>query len=166
VRQAEADLRAASSLRWPELALRAEESREDESRIFLGGIRFSVPLFNRGQGEHATAAARLQRAQWELQVARQNAIADAAGAYAEYTRRRAAAEELRANALPLLADTVHLTERSYEAGEIDLAEVLTVRREALEARSRYLDRVRDAAEAAVDLQARAGMRSRSDPASR
>jgi cobalt-zinc-cadmium efflux system outer membrane protein len=92
-----------------------------------------------------------------LEVARQNAIGDAAGAYAEYTHRRAAAEELKANALPLLADTVHLTKRSYEVGEIDLAEVLTVRREALDARSRYLDRLRDAAEAAVDLQTRAGM---------
>jgi len=157
VRQAEADLQAARSLRWPDLALRAEESREEEARILLGGVRLSLPVFNRGQGERATAAARLQRAQLELDVARQIAVAEAEGAFAEYTRRRTAADELKNNALPLLADTVHLTVRSYEVGEIDLAEMLTVRREALDARARYLDRLRDAAEAAVDLQTRAGI---------
>jgi cobalt-zinc-cadmium efflux system outer membrane protein len=156
VRRAEADLQAARSLRWPDLALRAEESREEESRILLGGIHLSLPIFNRGQREQATATARLQRAQLELDVARQNAIAGAAGAFAEYKWRRTAAEELKTNALPLLADTVHLTERSYEAGEIDLAEVWVVRREALDARARYLDRLREAAESAIDLQARAG----------
>ena len=157
VRQAEADLRLARSLTWPNLTLRAEQSTEEESHILLGGVRMSLPLFNRGQGERATAAARLHRAQLELDIARQNAIADASGIYAQYLRQRAAADELRVNGIPLLADNIHLTQRSYEVGEIDLSEVLTVRRETLDARTRYLDRVREVSETAIDLESRAGL---------
>lgn len=157
VRQARADLQIARGLRWPDLALRAEESKEEASNILLGGVLLSLPLFNRGQGERATATARLHRAELQLDVARQNAIADASGAYTEYLRQRAAADQLKLNALPLVADNVHLTERSYEVGEIDLAVVLTVRRQALDVRTHYLDRVRDAAETAIDVRTRAGM---------
>jgi hypothetical protein len=42
-------------------------------------------------------------------------------------------------------------------GEIGLAEVLTIRRETLDARTRYVDRLREAAETAVDLKSRAGL---------
>jgi cobalt-zinc-cadmium efflux system outer membrane protein len=157
VRQAEADLRLARSLTWPNLALRAEQSTEEESHILLGGVRISLPLFNRGQGERATAAARLRRAQLELDIARQNAIADASGIYAQYLRQRAAADELRVHAIPLLADNLRLVERSYEVGEIDLSEVLAIRRETLDARTRHLDRRREAAETAIDLESRAGL---------
>jgi outer membrane protein TolC len=54
-------------------------------------------------------------------------------------------------------DNVQLIERSYEVGEIDLAEVLTIRREILDARTRYLDSLREAAETALDPKSRAGM---------
>jgi len=157
VRQAEADLRVAHAMSWPSLALRAEESKEEESRILLGGVRFSLPVFNRGQGERATATARLHRARLELDITQKNALADVSGVYAQYLRQRAAADELRLNAIPLLADNIHLTERSYEVGEIDLSDVLTLRRETLDARTRYLDRLREAAETVVDLESRAGM---------
>ena len=157
VRQAEADLRVARAMRWPGLALRAEESKEEESRIFLGGVRFSLPLFNRGEGERAAATARLHRARLELDITRKNALGDVSGVYAQYLRQRAAADELRLNAIPLLADNIHLTERSYEVGEIDLSAVLTLRREALDARTRYLDRLRQWAETAIDLESRAGL---------
>lgn len=157
VRQAEADLRVARAMSWPDLAIRAEESKEEESRILLGGVRVSLPVFNRGQGERATATAQLHHAQLELDIARRNAVADVSGVYGQYLRQRAAADELRLNAIPLLADNIHLTERSYEVGEIDLADVLTLRREALDVRTRYLDRLRDSAQTAIDLESRAGL---------
>lgn len=156
VRQAEADLQVAAGMRWPNFALRAEESQEEDSHILLGGVRFSLPIFNRGAGERAAAKARLDRARLELGIAQQTALADLRGAFAQYQRQRAAVEELRLNAAPLLADNVRLAQRSYEVGEIDLAEVLIIRRETLDARSRYLDRLREAEETAVDLQSRAG----------
>ena len=73
-----------------------------------------------------------------------------------HDQRLAAVEELEASALPLLDENESLARRSYEAGEMGLAELLLVRRETLDTRREYLDRLRAAAVAAVDVLASAG----------
>ena len=78
-------------------------------------------------------------------------------ALAVHDQRLAAVEELEANALPLLDENESLARRSYEAGEMGLGELLLVRRETLALRRDHLDRLREAAVAAVAVQASAGV---------
>jgi outer membrane protein TolC len=60
-------------------------------------------------------------------------------------------------ALPAIADNEALARRSFEVGEIDLGELLQVRREILETRLAYLDLLLAARLAAVELETKAGV---------
>jgi cobalt-zinc-cadmium efflux system outer membrane protein len=74
----------------------------------------------------------------------------------EYVLRVQAAEELQAT-LAALDENEALARRSYEVGQIGLAEFLLVRRETLETRLARLDRLLEAAEARAKLESRAGV---------
>jgi outer membrane protein, heavy metal efflux system len=69
----------------------------------------------------------------------------------------AAVEELERDALPSLSDNETLARRSFEEGEIGLAELLLIRREAFELRTVYSDRLLEAAVAGIELESRAGV---------
>ena len=65
--------------------------------------------------------------------------------------------DLERRALPLLDDNDALTRRSYDAGELSLPDYLLVRRETLGARIDYVERSLEAALAAIEVEARAGV---------
>ena len=65
--------------------------------------------------------------------------------------------DLEREALPSLADNEILARRSFEEGEIGLAELLLVRREAFELRNVYTERLLQAAIADIELQFQAGV---------
>ena len=64
--------------------------------------------------------------------------------------------ELEQTALPALDDNESLALKSFEAGEIDLGELLLIRREILETRLAYLERLLDASLTRFELEAAAG----------
>jgi cobalt-zinc-cadmium efflux system outer membrane protein len=74
-----------------------------------------------------------------------------------YRSQVAAAEELEQNALPSVDENEKLARRSFEEGEIGLAELLLIRRESFETRFSYTDRLLDAAIAGIQLEASAGV---------
>ena len=78
-------------------------------------------------------------------------------AFDAYLENVAAVEELEKNALPSLDENEALARRSYEEGEIGLAELLLIRRETLEIRLAYVDRLVDAAIAGVEVEFRSGV---------
>jgi cobalt-zinc-cadmium efflux system outer membrane protein len=55
------------------------------------------------------------------------------------------------SALPLAIENERMARESYAAGKIELTAMLVVRREALDTRAEYLERLLEAALAAVDL---------------
>ena len=136
----------------PRLALLARGRNADR----LGGTTFSLPLLNRGSGERVAAEARLRRAEIELEATRARVEAELQSAYDAYVARRAAAESLSAMSATL-DENLDLARRSYESGQIGLADLLVVRRETLEARSEALDLLFDAAAARVQLEAAIGV---------
>jgi cobalt-zinc-cadmium efflux system outer membrane protein len=76
--------------------------------------------------------------------------------YQAYRLRLAALQELE-EAARHVEENETLARRSYEEGQIGLAELLLVRRETVEARLVHLERRLAVAEAEVDLMARAGV---------
>ncbi|MHB0969030.1 MAG: TolC family protein [Thermoanaerobaculia bacterium] len=157
IAEAEADARLARALRWPDFGLRASYAEEEGDRIVLGGVGFTLPLFNRGQGESAIASARLARLRAEREALARAAEAGVRGALATSGALRDAAAAYERTLMPLIEENETLALESYEVGQIGLSDLLVVRREALDARRSLIDQLIDARLAEVELRTLAGV---------
>jgi outer membrane protein, heavy metal efflux system len=157
VRAAEAEAQLGGGFRWPDVGVRLGYEREEGADIPLAGLSVSLPVFATGQAERIAGAARARRLRLELEARRRAVDAEVRAAFDAYRRLVEGAGDLERGALPLLDDNDALTRRSYEAGELGLPDYLLVRRETLGARLDYVERSLDAALAAVELEARAGV---------
>jgi outer membrane protein, heavy metal efflux system len=155
-REANADVRLGDGLAWPDLGFGARYEREEEADVVLGALTLTLPFFERGQGLRAEAGARARRLRLEMDAERRVVDVEVRTAFEVYGRRVGAVTGLERDALPLLDQNESLARRSYEAGQIGLAEFLVVRREILETNDLYLDRLFEAAVAGVELEASAG----------
>lgn len=154
--EAEAEQRLGAAQMWPGVRVGAEYKREEGDEIYMGGLSISVPLFERGQAARAAAEARARRLRGEHEAATRAASLEVRTAWDVYRTLRAAADQLT-NELPTLAESETLAARSYDAGELSLAELLLLRRETLDVRRAAIEHALAAAVAGVELQAAAGV---------
>ena len=154
--QAEADLRLGRRGAWPDVGVGVRYEREADESSVLGTLSLPLPLFSRGQEARVTGEARVRRLQTALEAARRAREAGVEAARVQHGKRQEALELLEREALPLLADNESLARKSYEAGEMGLAEFLLVRRDTLEARTQYLDSLLQTALARVRLAVETG----------
>ncbi|MGN6183849.1 MAG: TolC family protein, partial [Thermoanaerobaculia bacterium] len=155
--EAEAEQRNARTLRWPNFDLRAAYRNEERDRIFLGGIGLSLPIFHRGQDAIAITNARIARLRMEREALTHAIDVDVRGARASYDALRTAASEYERTVLPLIDENERLALESYDVGQIGLADLLVVRRDALDARRAFLELLIDTRLAEVELRAKAGV---------
>lgn len=155
---AEQELRASGASRTrarsellPGLELRLDYDHEDGASVVKPGLGVTVPLFQYGQESRATAGARESRARADLEAARNLAAVEREGFARAYEAATRAAERLEGGAIPLVEESERMIRESYAAGKIDLPAMLFVRRDLLDARREYLDRLLEAALAAIDL---------------
>lgn len=134
IAEAEAEQRLAESLSWPEFGLRGSYGREEGDRIVTAGVGISLPLFDRGQQELAISTARLARLRHEREALVRSIESGIRGGFQSYSLLRDAASEYDSRVLPLVEANERLAVESYEAGQIGLADLLLVQREALDAR--------------------------------
>lgn len=153
---ADAAVALADSLKYPELSFRVTYAHEEDADLVFGSVAFTLPLFDRNQGERAAARARRRRAEIALAANRQIAGAELEGARSAYRAAVEALASMEDTAVPLAVENERLAREAYAAGKIDLTALLVVRREALETRQEYLDRLLQSALAAVDLWVAAG----------
>jgi cobalt-zinc-cadmium efflux system outer membrane protein len=92
-----------------------------------------------------------------LEAIRRARAVQVEAALAQHRKNREAVEVLEREALPVLEDNEQLARKSYEAGEMGLAEFLLVRRDVLDARADYLDRLLRAALSRVQLAVQTGV---------
>jgi cobalt-zinc-cadmium efflux system outer membrane protein len=156
-RAADADQRLGAAAQWPTVGLGARYHKDQGENVALGGVTLGLPVFERGQGARAEAAARSRRVEFALEAGRREVDVEVRTAFEVYERRAAAVDALERDALPGLDDNQTLARRSYEAGQLSLAEFLLIRRELLGTRVEYVDRLLEAALAGVDLEASAGV---------
>ncbi|HEX6861201.1 MAG TPA: TolC family protein [Thermoanaerobaculia bacterium] len=156
VREAEAEVLLGRALARPGLGVRGGVGREEGAEIVTAGVVVSLPVHNRGQETVAVGEARAAALRQALAAARSTAEAMVRGRHAALAQRLAAVRELERTALPALDDNESLAVKSFEAGEIDLGELLLIRREILETRLAYLERLLEAAVTRFELEAAAG----------
>jgi cobalt-zinc-cadmium efflux system outer membrane protein len=153
--EAEAEVRLGKGHAWPDLTPALRYERDEGQRVLWAGLSISLPLFDRGQQLRAVSETRSERLRSELEARKRALATQAAGTLGLYELRQAAVGELEANA-STLADSETLARRSYEVGQIGLAELLLVRREAAEARRQWLDSLLELAQVRAELDALAG----------
>lgn len=154
--EAEADVRLGLADGRPDVAVGVRGKREGADLALVGVVTFTFPTFHKGQELIATGSARAARVRQELELSRTSTSSEVASLHTEYQQRRAAALA-QAEALPLATENVQLSQRSYEEGELSLADLIVVRNDVLSTRLDYLDRLLDAAEVAVARDAAAGV---------
>jgi cobalt-zinc-cadmium efflux system outer membrane protein len=156
LREAEAEVLLGQSQARPEVGVRGGIAREERADIVTAGLVVTLPLHNRGQETIAVGQARAAALRQALEAARGGADAEVRGRHAALERQLAAVQELESTALPALDDNESLALKSFDAGEIDLGDLLLIRREILETRLAYLDRLLDASLTRFELEAAAG----------
>lgn len=157
VEEAMATIRLGQGLRRPDLGLGIRAKREAGDTAIVAGFTVALPTFVNGQEERATGTAVAARLRLELDATRATAVGDLESLHAAYNTRREAAIAFEQEALPSALENELLAQRSFEEGELSLPDLLVVRRESLETRLEYLERLRDAAETAMMRDAAAGV---------
>jgi len=152
-----AQVRLGDGRAWPDVRLGVSYAREEEADIVLGGLTFTLPIFERGQEERQVGRARRVRAATARAALLRAAGAEIAAAFAAHARRVLAVDEFEKQVIPTLDQSDRLLARSYQAGQITLADYLAARRELLDARTEYLQRLVEMAEASVELELAAGV---------
>ena len=155
--EAQAEIQLGNGLHWPTVAPAFSYKRDQGDRVVQSGLSFTLPIFNRGQELKAVGQARSRRIERELDATKRAVSVEVRTAYDVYNLQREAVEELEGDALPSLMENETLARRSFEEGEIGLAELLLVRRDAFELRSVYTERLLEAAIAGIELESRAGV---------
>ncbi len=147
--------RAAISLveaeRLPDLAFRMSYKRESGENIALGGITVSLPFLNPRQGPVQEARVHNQQAQIAAEVRQAAITAEIEGARRAYDAAVESVRRMETDGLRWQQENESLAAESYRAGKINLSTLLQVRRDALDARREYLERLLEAAEAGVEL---------------
>ena len=135
----------------PEVALWASYRREDTADLVLGGVRMTLPLWNRSQGETAAARAKERRAIDTRDAALHAADRQVVDAVAVYQSALQSVEIFERDVTPLLDDSEQLLQKTVDAGQITVSDYLIARQELLNGRREYLDRLLALARAAVAL---------------
>jgi cobalt-zinc-cadmium efflux system outer membrane protein len=148
---ANAESTLAATERWPRLDLRVVYAHERDADIVLGGFSLDLPMFEHGQGEAARARARAARAQLELASRKAVIGSELDIATDAYAASVVAVQQLETEAIPISATNETSAAASYRAGKLDVGTLLLIRREVLDTRREHLDRLFDAAVAAVEL---------------
>lgn len=157
IEEAEAEVRLGKSLAKPDFGLGARYSKEEGDKILFGSFSFTLPVFSKGQEQRATGSARAIRLRTELEAARQRAGIQVKASYEAFERRLAAVRVLESEALPGMDENERLMTRSFESGQIGLADLLVIRREILDTRFQHLDSLLEASLARVELDIQSGV---------
>lgn len=158
VRQVEALTRLARREAIPNLRIAALAEREEEggpSRIGVG-VGLSLPLWDRNQGPVARRRAQSVQAALALEATEMRVRTEVADAYRSYVVAAQEAAVFEEEVLEPARTNQDLLETAYQAGKIDLAALVLLRNQLLDAELAYWDAWLAQREALVRLQAATG----------
>ena len=148
----------ATALRWPDPAVGISAGRAEDFQVRLFTLSLPLPLWNRGDGVRAVAAARLTRAEVEAARARQDVEREVRIAFQAYQRAAEATTAFESQVVERLRENLDLALESFQSGKISFFSYSTLRRDLVAARFDYLDSLADLAERDYALAAAVGER--------
>jgi outer membrane protein, heavy metal efflux system len=156
VTEADADWRLARTLNRPDVIAGVGLRREDGEPVAGGHVGFSIPLFQRNVGVRAAAAAKIDTARLALEARRRALETRVRSAHQQYLVALDALNALTVGGLPLIEENEQLALESYQAGKLNLIDLLVIRREGFATRREMLDAELGVALAATELRLAAG----------
>ncbi|HET7503601.1 MAG TPA: TolC family protein [Kofleriaceae bacterium] len=135
----------------PQLSAWASYRREDTAPIVLGGVRLTLPAWNRAQGDQASAAAKERRAAATRDATLRAAERQIADARTACELAKDAADAFERDVVPVLDDSEQLLDRSITAGQIAVGDYLIARQEIVAGRREHLERQLALAKAAATV---------------
>jgi cobalt-zinc-cadmium efflux system outer membrane protein len=141
----------------PDLGVWFGYERDEGDAVVLGGLTFTLPLWNRAQGDKAAARAELRRVALERAAVVGAASRQLVDAFDAYTRAREAVDVFDRDVVPVLADSEKLLERSIETGQVAIHDYLVARQQILDGRREHLERQLALAKAAAAARFIAGV---------
>jgi outer membrane protein, heavy metal efflux system len=155
--QRAADLDGRAAARWwlPDVTVGAGIKRVDVDREPVIGPFISasipLPLLDQDQADALEASGRLRVSRGEYRLALDAAGGDVEGLWHETAALVLAAKEYRESAIPESSKLVNTAEQAYQAGEIELLNLIDAHRGALEARLQALELEMNARRAWIEL---------------
>lgn len=116
------------ALRFPKIALRADQDQDPDYRSKRVGVALSLPLWDWRGGPVGEAAAKLSQSDNELAFQEFSLIQSLEAAYQQYNIANAQAVALEGGIVRQAADAVRISETGYKAGEKSFLEVLDAQR--------------------------------------
>jgi cobalt-zinc-cadmium efflux system outer membrane protein len=136
VEQARAEIEAARRAPFGGLeatvGTRRSEDAPSGDRAWLLGLSMPLPLWDRNEGGVAEARAALQAAEFDLERAARDLVAEREAALAERDAATLEVDALRLSGLPSSKSFAHLAAQGYEAGRLSLIERLDAERALLQ----------------------------------
>ena len=126
--QIEAARRAPFSGLEATVGTRRSEDAPSSDRAWLLGLSMPLPLWDRNEGGVAEARAALQAAEFDLERAARDLVAEREAALAERDAATLEVDALRLSGLPSSKSFAHLAAQGYEAGRLSLIERLDAER--------------------------------------
>lgn len=131
------------------VSLGTKKNNESGQTQAVVGLAIPLPLFDRNQGAILEALRRSEKAGDELSALRLRLMAELQEASSRLGRARQSLETLQETVLPAAQQTFEAASRGLEAGKFGFLEVLDAQRSLLQARTRYLNTLAGAYQAAA-----------------
>ncbi len=149
VDRADAEKKLATASRWQDWSLGLEFSQDKQvisglppqgsSRVIGISVSIPLPVFNKGQGLLAEAAANRDQAQARVEALRLSIASEVSGNHAEAARLQTTLQQYKKNMLPLSERNVRLAQQGYSQGLIPVVEVVQAQRQQTELNAQYLN---------------------------
>ena len=137
---AEAEVKLTRSERVPDIEFSAFYMREEGNfNIFGGSFSIPLPFFDRKQGELEQALAIKSAANIQYRNLRQTVEKSVRPTWEQYRIAEAGIGLFGENVLEKFRETLELTQRAYEEGQIEIFQAITAQDRLIEAQLRYLD---------------------------
>lgn len=137
----------------PDMTLSIGAKRDNEQGRTQAVVGFSVPIpvFDRNQGGVLEASRRAEKASDELQIVRLRLLAELQESSSRLAVARTSLQTLQSIVLPSAQQAYESASKGFEAGKFSFLEVLDAQRSLLQARSRYLNTLAAAWQAAAAI---------------
>ena len=112
---------------------------QGSSRVIGISVSIPLPVFNKGQGLLAEAAANRDQAQARVEALRLSIASEVSGNHAEAARLQTTLQQYKKNMLPLSERNVRLAQQGYSQGLITVIEVVQAQRQQTELNAQYLN---------------------------
>lgn len=126
-----------SKLNWLKFTATADATSGTQSGHTLGpSIRSTIPIANQNQGAISRAEAELEKAEFSLEALKQLALLETKTAHLQYQQSCRDWHVLQETLMPNVQQIVHLTERSYQKGDIAYLQTLEANRQFVDTQMR------------------------------